>query len=400
MIATAAISPGTFLVIVCASAVAGSVAAGAGSRGLVIPVVVLELIAGIVIGPQVIGLHVTELISFFSDLGLGLLFFFAGYEIDLHQIAGTPLRLGIAGWVMSLAIAYVLGSALAEAGVVLSLLYTGSALATTAVGMLIPVLSDAGDMRSRFGTHVLASGAVGEFGPIMLLTLILSAQSTEHNAVILLAFVATAVGVAVVAVRSASRVMPTFVNTIESSSQLVVRWILVLVFALALLASELGLDLLLGGFAAGVITRQVLGSSEIPAFESKLTAIAFGVFVPFFFVVSGMNLDVAALFDRWSGVLKMLMFVALFLLVRGAPAMLLYRRLLDPRERRALALMSATQLPLVIAITTLAVAGGHMRPSTQAALIGGAVLTTLFFPTIALRMRGDPLTSRTGVLLD
>ena len=158
MIATAAISPGTFLVIVCASAVAGSVAAGAGSRGLVIPVVVLELIAGIVIGPQVIGLHVTELISFFSDLGLGLLFFFAGYEIDLHQIAGTPLRLGIAGWVMSLAIAYVLGSALAEAGVVLSLLYTGSALATTAVGMLIPVLSDAGDMRSRFGTHVLLPG--------------------------------------------------------------------------------------------------------------------------------------------------------------------------------------------------------------------------------------------------
>ena len=400
MIATSTISPGTFLAIVLASAVAGSLAAAAGSRGLVIPVVVLELIAGIVIGPQVLGLHVSVLISFFSDLGLGLLFFFAGYEIDVHQIAGTPLRLGIAGWVISLAIAYSVGSVLAAAGIVLSLLYTGSALATTAVGMLIPVLSDSRDLRSRFGTHVLASGAVGEFGPIMLLTLILSAQSTEHNALILLAFVASAVAVAVLAVRSAKRVMPTFVATVESSSQLVVRWILVLVFALALLASELGLDLLLGGFAAGVITRQVLAGREIPAFESKLTAIAFGVFVPFFFVVSGMNLDVEALFERWSGVLKMLLFVALFLLVRGAPAMLLYRRVLNSAERRALALMSATQLPMVIAITTLAVAGEHMRPSTQAALIGGAVLTTLFFPTIALRMRRDAVTPRTGVLID
>ena len=149
------VAPGTFLAIVAASAVAGTIAALASRTGLVVPVVVVELVLGIVLGPEIVGLHPTVLIEFFSDLGLGLLFFFAGYEIDLHRIVGQPLRLGLFGWGISLAIAYSLGGILAEAGVVLSLLYTGSALATTAIGTLIPVLSDSGELRTRFGTFLL-----------------------------------------------------------------------------------------------------------------------------------------------------------------------------------------------------------------------------------------------------
>ncbi len=392
MLATTNVDPGTFLAIVAASALAGTIAAVAAGRGLLLPVVVVELLLGIVLGPRVLGLHVSEFISFFSDLGLGLLFFFAGYEIDLRRIAGRPLRLGLAGWGISLALAYAIGGLLAAAGIVLSLLYTGSALATTAIGTLIPILSDTGDLRTRFGTYLLAAGAVGEFGPILLLTLILSTQSTLHNAAILVAFIALAVAVALFAVRSAERTMPLLERTLESSSQLAVRWIVVLVFALALIASELGLDLLLGGFAAGMITRQVLRAHELPAFDSKLTAVAFGVFVPFFFVASGMKLDVSALFATPSGVLKMLVFFLLFLLVRGTPALVLYRGVLDARERAALALMSSTQLPLVLAITTLATSSGHMRASTAAALVGAAVLSTLVFPLLGLRLRGDIVT--------
>jgi Kef-type K+ transport system membrane component KefB len=221
------------------------------------------------------------------------------------------------------------------------------------------------------------------------LTLILSAQSTVHNALILIAFIALAVVVALVAVRSSERTMPLLERTLESSSQLAVRWILVLVFALALLALELGLDLLLGGFAAGVITRQVLRRHEMPSFDSKLSAVAFGVFVPFFFVASGMKLDVAALFASVTGVLKMVAFFLIFLLVRGTPALVLYRHVLDRRERIALALMSSTQLPMVLAITTLATSTGHMRASTAAALVGAAVLSTLVFPALGLRLRCD-----------
>ena len=389
MPAVARLDPGTFLAIVVAAAFAGTLAAIVSARGILVPVVVVELLLGIVLGPRVLGLHVTPLIAFFSDLGLGLLFFFAGYEIDLHRIRGRPLRLALAGWALSLALAYAVGGVLAALGVVLSLLYTGSALSTTAIGTLIPILSDSGELRTRFGTYLLAAGAVGEFGPILLLTLILSTESTLHNALILIAFVALAVGVAVFAVRSSERTLPVLERTLESSSQLAVRWIVVLVFALALLASELGLDLLLGGFAAGVITRQVLKTRELPGFDSKLTAIAFGVFVPFFFVASGMRLDVAALFASISGVVKMVVFFLLFLLVRGTPALLLYRDVLDARARAALALMSSTQLPLVLAITTVAVSSGHMRPSTAAALVGVPVLSTLVFPILGLRLRGD-----------
>jgi Kef-type K+ transport system membrane component KefB len=389
VLAVVHVAPGTFFAIIAVSALAGTVTAVAGEHGVLVPVVVVELLLGVLLGPQALGLHVNQFITFFSDLGLGLLFFFAGYEIDMHRIMGKPLRLALLGWAISLALAYTIGGMLAALGIVLSLLYTGSALATTAIGTLIPILSDAGELRTRFGTYLLAAGAVGEFGPILLLTLILSAQSTVHNGLILLAFVALAVGVAIFAVRSSERTVPLFEQTLESSSQLAVRWILVLVFALALLAFELGLDLLLGGFAAGIITRQLLRTRELPAFDSKLTAVAFGVFVPFFFIVSGMNLDIDALFASVSGVLKMILFFVLFLVVRGAPALLLYRDVLDARARAALALMCSTQLPLVLAITTLAVQTGHMRASTAAALVGAAVLSTLVFPVLGLRLRGD-----------
>jgi Kef-type K+ transport system membrane component KefB len=144
VLATANLAPTTFLAIVAAAAVAGALVTLAAGRGVIVPVVVVELLLGVVLGPRVLGLHVDQFVAFFSDLGLGLLFFFAGYEIDLRRIRGLPLRLGLLGWVLSLALAYTIGGALAAAGVVLSLVYTGSALATTAIGTLIPVLSDTG----------------------------------------------------------------------------------------------------------------------------------------------------------------------------------------------------------------------------------------------------------------
>ena len=148
-----------------------------------------------------------------------------------------------------------------------------------------------------------------------------------------------------------------------------------------------------------MITRQVLKEREVPGFDSKLTAVAFGVFVPFFFVVSGMQLDVAALFASVGSVAKMFLFFALFLVVRGTPAMLLYGDILNRRDRLALAFFTSTQLPLVLAITTLAVETGHMRSSTAASLVGAAVLSTLVFPMLGLRMRkGAPVEDSAGAV--
>ena len=179
----------SFLTIVTVAALA-AVAAGLIAPRLAVPVVVIEIVLGIVVGPELLGLaEPDEFIEFFASLGLGILFFFAGYEIDFERIRGSPLRLAVLGWLLSLALAYAVGGLLSLAGLVLSLLFTGSALATTAIGTLIPILSDAGELRTRFGTFLLAAGAMGEFGPILLITLVFSTKGAATNALILVVFV-------------------------------------------------------------------------------------------------------------------------------------------------------------------------------------------------------------------
>jgi Kef-type K+ transport system membrane component KefB len=376
----------SFFVIVLVSALAAVTAAVAPKR-LAPPVVVLELFLGILVGPQVFSIaSVDSFIEFFSNLGLGMLFYFAGYEIDFERIRGEPMRLAAWGWVLSVLIAHAVGAGLAATGVVLSALYVSSAIATTAIGTLIPILRDNGELKTGFGTYLLAAGGAGEFGPILLVTIFLSTDHPLQEAAILLGFVALAVAVALISVRLAWRGWPALERTFEASSQLAVRVTVVLVFGLVLLAGKLGLDVLLGGFVAGLITRMALKGHELAVFESKLTAVGFGFFVPFFFVTSGIQFDLAAL-GSLEAILKLLMFFGLFLVVRGTPALLLYRRVFDRRDRLALAFFSATELPLVVAITTIAVAAGHMKTSTSAGLVGAAMLSTLIFPFVGLALR-------------
>ena len=383
------VDSGSFFAIVAVSAIAAVTVAMVPKR-FAPPVVVIELVMGILIGPEVLGLaHSDDFVEFFANLGLGMLFFFAGYEIDFERIKGAPMRLGALGWLLSVCLAYGLGGMLAAAGVVVSFLYTGSAMATTAIGTLIPILRDNGELKTRFGTHLLAAGGVGEFGPILLVTLVLSTTNPFREAAILLLFVALALALALVSVRYAWRGWPALERTFEASSQLAVRVTVVLVFGLVLLAGKLGLDILLGGFVAGMITRLALKGHELQVFESKLTAVGFGFFVPFFFVTSGIEFDLAALGSA-EALAKLVLFLALFLIVRGVPALLLYRHVLaSARDRVALGFYCATELPLVVAITTIAIDAGEMRASTAAGLVGAAMLSTLIFPFVAMALRKD-----------
>jgi Kef-type K+ transport system membrane component KefB len=379
----------SFLVIVATAALAGLIVTVLGPR-VAIPVVVVELVLGIIVGPQVADIaRLDPATEFFGNLGLGMLFFFAGYEINFERIRGRPLKLAGAGWLVSLLLAYGLAGVLAVTGVVVSGLYTGSAMATTAIGTLIPILRDAGELRTRFGTYLLAAGAAAEFGPILLVTLVLSTGHPLHEAIILVFFVALAVVTGIFAVRTAWRGWALIERTFEASSQLAVRLAVVLVFGLVTLASSLGLDLLLGGFVAGMITRLALRGRELDVFESKLTAVGYGFLIPFFFVTSGMAFNADELFTDPVALLKLPLFVVLFLVVRGVPALVFYRRVFGLRDRLALGVFSATELPLVVAITTLALEGGEMHPSTAAALVGAAIISTLAFPLLGLRLRRD-----------
>ena len=394
---------GSFLAVLGAAAAAPLLAllAQRPVRSLVVPVVVVELLLGVVIGPH--GLALADLdgvLEFLGQLGLGFLFFFAGYEIRFELIRGSPLRLAVVGWVASVALAYSFAGVLAAAGVVISGLLTGSAMATTALGTLIPVMRDAGTLSTRLGRFVLGAGAMGEFGPVLIVTLLLSTQSdTAMQALLLCAFVGIAVAAAALSSGAMGRHYQFLERSLETSGQLMVRLTVLLLFALVVIAADLGLDIILGAFAAGIIVQVSLRGREAERFESKLDAVGFGLLIPFFFVTSGMGLNLAALTESVGALLELPLFLALFFAVRGLPALLLYRRELAADERLSLALFSATQLPLVVAITHIGVDQGHMRESTAAALVGAGVLSVLIFPAAALTLR-RPAARRDPVSID
>lgn len=377
----------SFFVIVTVAGLAGLLRTSFELR-FTIPVLVIELVLGIIIGPKVAELaHVNAFTNFFGELGLAMLFFFAGYELELDRIRGRPLQIGLLAWAMSLALAFAIGGVLAIAGLVLSLLYTGSAMATTALGALVPMLSDSGEMKTRYGGYLVAYGAVGEFGPIMLVTLFLSTEQPFNQAALLGVFVVASAIAGVLAIRSAGRGWATIERTLESSSQLATRMVILLIFGLVAIAFKLGLDVLLGGFVAGLITRLAVRGRETETFDSKLSAIGYGFLIPFFFITTGMKFDVTALFGSVGTLLRTGMYLVLFLVVRGLPALLLLRHRLSMRDRVALAFMASTQLPLVVAITTVALASHHMRVVTATALVGAGIVSMVVFPLIGTAIR-------------
>lgn len=376
------------LVIIALVAVLAPLLVDLPSR-LRLPVVVAEIGFGIVIGPDVLGwVEVDDLIDFLSQLGLAFLFFLAGLEIDLPRIRGRPLRLAARGWLLSIALALGFAGVLHAAGYVTSPLYLGIALATTALGILMPVLRDLGELDTRFGTFTVAAGTLGEFGPIVAIALLLSGQRPGVAAILLVLFTVAALLAAYVVLHwRPPRLVGTLRKTMHSSAQLPVRLSLLILLALVYLASREGLDLLLGAFAAGIIVGLVTRSEDAEPVRVKLEGIGYGFFVPIFFVVTGIEFDLAALLDNPASILRLPVFVLLFLLVRGLPAFLLYRRDLGRADRWPLALFSATALPLVVAVTTIAVEAGKMKPESAAALVGAGMLSVFLYPLIALTLR-------------
>jgi Kef-type K+ transport system membrane component KefB len=349
-----------------------------------IPVVLFELILGIIVGPAVLGwAEVTPLISGLAELGLCLLFFLAGYELDFSRIRGAPLNRGIVGWCVTLGIGLAVGALLASQGFVISSLLIGLALTTTALGTLLPMLSDRGLLETRFGAFLIAAGAVGEFGPVLAVTLLLGTTQPLGEAALLVLFVAVALAVAWVAARpQPPRLVELLQRHLETSSQLPVRILMLLVVGMVALASVLGLDVLLGAFAAGLIARLAIRPEQVAELKPRVEAIGFGFFIPLFFVVSGMKFDLSSLLSSPSNLVRLAVFAALLLLVRGVPALFVYRGVLSASERTSLMFLQATALPLLVVITQIGVETQQMRPENATALVGAGMLSVLVFPLV------------------
>ncbi len=378
---------GTLLLILAVALVAPLIAASV--PRLRVPALVLEILFGIIIGPQVLDLvAITPPIELLSNLGLATLIFMAGFELDPQRLKGEPMRLASMGWATSIVLGLGLALVFHLTGLVISQLFVGLALTTTALGTLLPIMRDAGLLPTKLGTHVLAVGSVGEFGPIIAIALVLSGSSPTDAVQSLLVFVAVAILVFIWARRPGeSRMRAAVGATIRSSGQLYVRLALLLVALLAWVAAELGLDFLLGAFTAGMIYRLFLssaGEEEVETVEVKLEAVSFGYVIPIFFVVTGVTYDLEALTGSVKAMVMVPLFLASFLVVRGLPVRMYRKDLPDPNDRRALVYFSATALPLVVAITTLGVEADQMRPSTAAALVGAGMISVILFPLLGM----------------
>lgn len=358
-----------------------------------IPSVLFELLLGMLIGPQLLGwAAVTPFIASVSQLGLYFLMFLAGYEIDFERVRGAPLRLASIGWLASFALGLAITLPLVVSGFALSDLLVGLAVTTTAIGTLLPMLRDRGLLETPFGRFALAGGSLGEFGPIVAITVLLSDEAPLREVLLLVAFVGVAGVIAAISTRPTP---PSFLAVIHrhltTSTQLPVRIIVALLTALVYLAFELQLDVLLGAFTAGMVVRLAIPASEAHAVEAKVEAIGFGFLVPIFFIVSGMSFDLEALADPGT-LARVPLFLAMFLVARGAPVLVLYRRELDAAARRSLALLQATALPLVVVITGIGTASGDMKPENASALVGAGMVSVLVFPLLGFaQLRRSPM---------
>jgi Kef-type K+ transport system membrane component KefB len=271
------------------------------------------------------------------------------------------------------------------------------ALTTTALGVLLPILRDAGELETDFGHLVLAVGTVGEFGPIVVMSLVLTGTYSGWLDIgLMLAFVAIAFGAALVALGARPpKVLALLRRTMESSSQLPVRISLLLLAAFVVLSEQLGFDAVPGAFAAGMVVGLATRGTEGTGLRLKIEAVCFGFLVPFFYVTSGIKFDLAAVVQNPMTMLLVPVFLVLMLVVRGT-GVLLYRGVLSPGERLPFALYAATGLPLVVAVVEVGVRTGTMRTAIAAALVGAGMLSVLLFPTIAgvLLLRGSRTTTR------
>ncbi len=348
--------------------------------------VVLLLGCGIVFGPQGLAMiEVNNTTETFNELGLGLLFFLAGYELEAEAVRGRSGKLSISGWFISLGLAFGVTYLLWNAGFVKDLAGIAIALTSTALGTLLPVVRDRGMLHSTFGTYFQGAGALGEFGPILAIALLLGSRSL----VITLITLAIFAGVAALIYRSPGRFMTARVNAIMArghytSSQTAVRWTVVLMLFLLGLASVFDLDAVLGAFVAGVLLRRYAPPGPDNKLAPKIEALGFGFFIPLFFIMSGAKLDIDSIIQN---PIRLLVLFVLLLVVRGLPQYVLYRFALpDTRERWQFTLYVATALPILVAITSLEVSNGVMLPENAAALVGAGALSVLVFPLLGDRI--------------
>jgi Kef-type K+ transport system membrane component KefB len=357
---------------------------------LPVPDIVVQILLGIAVGPQVLGwARIDGPVRVLSLIGLSFLLFLAGLELDFSRLRGRTLRTAASAFVLSFAVALALGGILSAAGLVKSPLLIAVILAATSVGIVIPVLSDGGELDTPLGRLVVAGGSLAEVIPVLLLSLLFTAHGTDLGAQITLlaAFgaLAAAAALLIVGLERLRWMGRTLLALQDTTAQVRVRAAVALLMGFAALAAGFGLEAILGSFLAGA-TISLLDRDHAlthQEFRAKLQAVGFGALIPFFFVATGMSLDVRIFITSPGTLARVPVFLAALLLARALPA-LLYRPLLTSRRQVVTAgLLQATSLSIPVVGGSIGVGLGLIRPANYVALVAAGLVSVIAFPAIA-----------------
>lgn len=379
------------VLIIAAIAVLVSVIVGLVPR-LPVPGVVLEVIAGIVIGPAVLGwVHVDAAITVLSDLGLGMLLFLAGMELDVDSLRGPLGRLVGLAFGGSALLGVMCGYVLYAAGMTSHPRFLAIVLMSTSAGLVLPMLKDSGEERTSFGQLVMTAAALAEVATIMLLSLLFSADAESASqrvaSLSMFLFLLAVSGLALAGVRRLSGLERLLRRLDEQSAQLRVRVALTLALAFGVLAYRFGFASILGAFAAGLVARMIKlsGNAADTQFETKLQGVGFGFLIPIFFITTGVQFDLKALLASPTALAEVPLFLAALLVVHGLPA-LAYRHRVGHRRAAVAGLMQATTLTFVIVAADVGFAARLISPTTGASLLAAGLLSAAAFPAAALRL--------------
>ncbi|HET6989654.1 MAG TPA: cation:proton antiporter [Kribbella sp.] len=346
-----------------------------------IPQVVVLILGGVVVGPQVLDLANPDSIELLANVGLGFLFLLAGYELDLAVFRQRAGKLALIGWLVTVVLAIGVVAGLAALGAVRAFVPVALGLTTTALGTLLPILRDNNMLRGSFGSYVLAAGAVGEFLPVVAIAIFLGSHGRFVGLISLVAMGLLGLLLSFVPrLGRGGRIARILTEGEHETSQTTLRWTVALLLLLLVVANDFGLDVVLGAFVAGVVLRR-WAPAHVEGLNHKLDAVSYGFFIPIFFVSSGMGLDLRSILEAPA---RLFLFFFLLLVVRGLPTLVVYRSALPRPRRLELVFVVSTALPLLVALSEIGLRTGEMLPENAAALVGAGVLSVLVYPTIAV----------------
>lgn len=354
-----------------------------------VPSVVVEIAMGVVIGPFGLGwVKIDTPIHVLSIIGMALLLFLGGMEIEYERLRGRVLSMSLLGFAASLALGLGVAFALQAASLIHTPLFVALILAASAVGLVIPILKDAGEIGNDFGQLVVSGSSIADFGTVVLLALFFSREATSpvSQLVLLAGFGVIAVTIVFAAFRlgEARPLTAVLLRLQYTTAQIRIRGAMLLLITLVAIAEHFGLEAILAAFIAGSVLTFIDRDWEKthPQFRQKLEGVGFGVFVPVFFVASGIRFDLGALLESRAAILQVPIYLAALLVVRGLPA-LVYRPLIGTRRSLAAGLLQATTLGFVVAGVQIGLELELISGATGAALVAAALLSVLIYPFAA-----------------